>query len=209
MLRFIVLAAILLTGLPGMAAAGGTAGPSQAVDRLSREYGPVLIAAVHSLEECVPVLAGEGPVEHWQGFLPEALPVGRRQADRIESRLAAFLASLDGSAQQSILQRLTHWCQLNSVLFTQMRHYRGFSLERQMGVLFSLPATRPLFEDAVAARGLRPEDVSPVRLGASLSSQEMTELVYASLDALSSLSEQQQIGFLAEYFAAWPKVNLD
>jgi hypothetical protein len=63
-----------------------------------------------------------------------------------------------------------------------------------------------LFEDAVAARGLGPEDASPARLGASLSSQEMTELVYASLDALSSLSERQQIDFLAEYFATWPKV---
>jgi len=192
---------------PADAVAGGTSQMSRRVDRLAAEYGSVLYAAIHSLPPLRDGIPAARKHPAWQGYRPDTLPIGGQRASDLKRALKAKLASLDRGPSRDLLRRLEHWCALEAMLFSGLKHYSGYSLERQMAVFLSLSQTQGLFEVSVKARGLQLNTVNPVSLAASLSSQEMIELSYSVLDALSALPEDTQLDFVADFFARWPTIR--
>jgi len=184
--------------------ANGMRSVEDEIASLIEKYDSSIYGAFYSLPELQPIfisIFGEGDPAPWNYWSPYEIGKGLDEEKKIMlvDKIVAYLNSKDETYRKRCIKRIRYWCIADSQ-FELLSEY--ITVERMMAAIFSVRATRDLFNDAL--KGRVPEDdipvVSPEWAGGTLASGEISEIYFAALNRIAGLSEKNQLKYFAGIF---------
>jgi len=166
---------------------------------LSRQYGPVFYASLHSLPDYAAVFDSAQRVEEWRLIEPSSFPVKDADAKLLPLALRHVM-SKPRDQQVAIVSKTAYWCAAYCTLFRDVSVFRKQSAEARIEIFFQIRETADLFDYVISGRRFAPSIITPSLIAGALTSGEHMILTYSILNRIASLDERAQIAVYAEYF---------
>ena len=173
--------------------------PETKLLNLSKQYGPVFYAALHSLPEYETVFDSIERVEEWKLVEPSSFPVKDADTKLLPAALR-YVLSKNRDEQMVVISKTGYWCAAYCTLFRDVCIFQKQHVETRIEIFFQIPETADLFDYVISGRRFAPDIVTPSLIAGTLTSGEHTALTYSILNRIAALGERDQIGVYMQYF---------